>query len=307
LAVYRDGKKVGNAIVYATSWSFTDLGAADGNHSYLAQVEDSAGRTGAASTSFMLRIDATAPTQMITVSSVSDNVGAEIGSLNNGATTDDASPDLNGILSGALGADERLLIYRDGVYLGQATVSGTSWAFADANVTNGNHTYTAANFDAAGNIGPASNNFILSVAALRTISGTNGSDVLSGTVSADRISGVADVGTKIGKGTIDVLTGNGGADLFVLGDSRGRFYDDGKAASAGASDYARITDVALGDKLQLKGGASDYLQAWSSLGGYSGTGIYYDSNRNQVLDSRDELIALVENHGALDSTYFMFV
>jgi hypothetical protein len=48
---------------------------------------------------------------------------------------------------------------------------------------------------------------------------------------ADLISGVGTA--KLGKGTIDTLTGGAGDDVFVLGDSRGRFYDDGSARSSG--------------------------------------------------------------------------
>jgi hypothetical protein len=96
--------------------------------------------------------------------------------------------------------------------------------------------------------------------------------------------------------------------VFVLGDSRGRFYDDGTARSSGSSDYARITDFSTGDKLQLKGSAAEYLQSWiNNLNGLSGTGIYHDSNGNGVLDSRDELIALVQNAGPLDPSSFIFV
>jgi Ca2+-binding RTX toxin-like protein len=112
----------------------------------------------------------------------------------------------------------------------------------------------------------------------------------------------------LGKGTIDILTGGGGSDLFVLGDARGRFYDDGSSRSAGTADYARITDFAAGDKLQLKGSPADYLQSWvQSLDGASGTGIYHDSNGNGSLDNRDELIALVQNHGPIDPSNFLFV
>jgi hypothetical protein len=80
------------------------------------------------------------------------------------------------------------------------------------------------------------------------------------------------------------------------------------ARSSGSSDYARITDFSTGDKLQLKGSAAEYLQSWiNNLNGFSGTGIYHDSNGNGVLDSRDELIALVQNAGPLDPSSFIFV
>jgi Ca2+-binding RTX toxin-like protein len=139
------------------------------------------------------------------------------------------------------------------------------------------------------------------------VGGTTRNDVLVGTAGKDLISGVG-AGAKLGKGTIDALTGGSGDDVFVLGDSRGRFYDDGSARSSGTSDFARITDFGAGDKLQLKGVAGDYLQGWiNNLQGFSGTGIYHDSNDNGVLDSRDELIALVQGHGPLDTASFLYI
>jgi hypothetical protein len=118
---------------------------------------------------------------------------------------------------------------------------------------------------------------------------------------------VPNTGTKIGRGTLDVLTGKGGDDLFVIGDVRGRFYDDGSSRSAGTGDYVRITDFGEGDKLQLRGEADDYLQRWISLKGVSGTGIYHDSNNNGTWDSRDELVALIQNHSPLDSSDMIFM
>jgi subtilisin family serine protease len=59
--------------------------------------------------------------------------------------------------------------------------------------------------------------------------GTTGNDTITGGNGNDRISGVLASGTTasaMGAGQIDVLTGSSGADVFVLGDSRGVFYDD---------------------------------------------------------------------------------
>src|SRR5690606_36381594 len=97
---------------------------------------------------------------------------------------------------------------------------------------------------------PAPGQFIL---------GTAGSDTLAGGDGPDTICGVPLTGNKLGHGTVDVLTGGAGADLFVLGDARGAFYDDGRADTAGMNNYARITDFEAGDKLQLAGSAGDYF------------------------------------------------
>jgi hypothetical protein len=213
---------------------------------------------------------------------------------------------VSGTVSGPLGPDESLVVFRDGIKVGVGSVSGTGWSFTDS-AGSGTSVYTARVLDAAGNLGPWSIPGSVSP-VLNKVIGTDRADVLLGTSGADLISGVRETGTKLGKGVIDVLTGNGGADVFVLGDARGRFYDDGAPRNSGSSDYARITDFALGDKVKLKGTAAEYLQGWiSNLNGFSGTGIYHDSNRNGVLDTKDELIALIQNHGTLDSGSFIFV
>lgn len=163
VAIYRDGQKVGTATVTASGWTFTDPGAADGGHTYVAQVEDQAGNKGVASTNFTLTIDATAPTQTAIIAAAQDDVGAKTGALASGAVTDDKAPVLQGALSAALGQGEVLAVYRDGVKVGTATVSGTNWSFADSNVTDGAHSYTTRIEDAAGNVGPTSAAFALKV------------------------------------------------------------------------------------------------------------------------------------------------
>jgi Ca2+-binding RTX toxin-like protein len=113
-------------------------------------------------------------------------------------------------------------------------------------------------------------------------------------------------GGKLGFGTIDKLTGNGGADVFILGDSRGMFYDDGTAKASGLKDYAVITDFGMDDKIQLKGASQEYLQSWRTLNGVSGTAIFHDTNKDGILDNRDEMIALVQDYGYLSQTNFLF-
>jgi hypothetical protein len=307
VAVYRDGQKIGTGAVNSTAWTFSDPGASEGSHGYVARVEDTSGKQGAPSTSFTLTIDTTAPKQAVNISAAVDDVGAVTGTLSSGATTDDTSPFVKGSLSSELMTGEALVVYRDGIKIGQASVSATQWSFSDSNVPAGTRSYTARVEDGAGNAGSSSNSFSLTLSQSQSVTGTMGNDVLSGTSGADRISGVPDSGTHIGKGTKDVLTGGGGSDLFILGDSRGVFYNDGKNGSSGAGDYVRITDFGADDKLQLKGSLSDYFQAQRSIDGFSGHAVYYDSNGNGALDSRDELIALVQSYERIDLAGMLFV
>jgi subtilisin family serine protease len=143
-----------------------------------------------------------------------------------------------------------------------------------------------------------------------TLWGTSGSDVLTGTAGNDRISGVMASGTSqasMGVGQIDVLTGGSGADVFVLGDSRGVFYNDGIKNNLGVSDHALITDFTRGeDKLQLTKGFSYILGV--SDGNLS---LYLDLNRNRNLESfgsnQDELIAVLQGVTTLTNSDLILV
>lgn len=129
-----------------------------------------------------------------------------------------------------------------------------------------------------------------------TLWGSTGSDVITGGAGNDRLAGVLATGTTaaaLGAGQIDRLTGLAGADVFVLGDSRGVFYDDRLAGNQGASDYARIIDFKVGeDKLQLRSGV--YLRTVSG----GNLSLYWDRNNTGRVEisgnNRDELIAVLE-------------
>ena len=138
----------------------------------------------------------------------------------------------------------------------------------------------------------------------QVIYGTTGSDVLVGGTGDDIISGIPATGNNLGKGTIDRLTGGAGNDLFILGDSRGHFYDDNNARNSGTNDRAVITDFSDGDRIQLDPG--DYFLRAANVKGDSGTGIYFDTNGNGIWDSRDELIAIVQGDKAVTFADIIF-
>ena len=135
-----------------------------------------------------------------------------------------------------------------------------------------------------------------------TLWGTTRADTITGNNGDDRLAGVSSTGTTataMGAGQIDTLTGQAGADVFLLGDTRGVFYDDRIAGNLGSGDYARINDFVSGiDKLQVKAGTS-YLYTVST----SGLSLYWDRNNNGQLNrngsSRDELIAVLQGVSSL--------
>ena len=126
----------------------------------------------------------------------------------------------------------------------------------------------------------------------QTIWGTNGNDVLTGSFGDDIISGITKAGTNTGKGQIDTLTGLAGADIFVLADGRGVFYNDKNARSQGTNDYGIIKDFSIGDgdKLQLQAGLQ-YLYSYDSSANAT---YFYLGNGDSRFNAADELIARLD-------------
>ena len=138
-----------------------------------------------------------------------------------------------------------------------------------------------------------------------TLWGTNGNDIITGGAGDDFIAGVARTGTDLtsmGRGQFDILTGGLGKDVFVLGDSRGTFYDDGIKSNHGANDYALIKDFKAGeDKIQVKRGQGVVWQTFDN-----NLFVYRDLNRNRSIETsgpnRDDLIAILEGVTTLSNS-----
>jgi len=132
------------------------------------------------------------------------------------------------------------------------------------------------------------NNAITGNSAANSLSGFLGDDILVGNGGSDTLTG-ANAKTG-GTGEIDTLSGGSGSDLFVLGNSSGRFYDDRSDSTIGASDYALVTDFKVGeDSLQLRGNASSYYLAASPVSGVDGSGLFFKGGVT------DELIAVLRS------------
>ncbi|NQZ32234.1 MAG: Ig-like domain-containing protein [Oceanospirillaceae bacterium] len=123
-------------------------------------------------TSKTVDVDNSAPSQVASIDTISDDQAPSIGIVANGAVTNDVTPILAGRLNLVLAADEQLNVLRDGVIIGQANVSGAGlnvvWNFSDniaANpLINGNtYLYTVQVVDDAGNQGVESASYSISI------------------------------------------------------------------------------------------------------------------------------------------------
>jgi len=88
-------------------------------------------------------VDFPTPVQTVTISGISDNVAPVTGTVANGGASNDNSPDLAGSLSSGLNTGDVLAIYRDGVKIGNASVTGNSWTYHDNGLTDATYSYTA--------------------------------------------------------------------------------------------------------------------------------------------------------------------
>jgi uncharacterized membrane protein len=96
-----------------------------------------------------------------TITGVLDDVLPRVGTIPNGDNTNDSTPTLQGRLDANLGAGQSVMILRDGLAIGQASVSGTEWTFTDRLSAEGDYSYVAVVSDAGGRNGSPSEGFRL--------------------------------------------------------------------------------------------------------------------------------------------------
>jgi Ca2+-binding RTX toxin-like protein len=145
--------------------------------------------------------------------------------------------------------------------------------------------------------GSSGNDNLSGNAGTDTIIGGFGNDTLNGGEGDDRLIGVepliAGTGIGFGAGEVDTLTGSGGRDTFVLGDSTRVYYLDGDPLTTGELDYALITDFNQGeDVIQLQGGTNLYsLDFFPTTAGRIDAALIYDPG----VTARGEVIGILQN------------
>ncbi|KLG05706.1 hypothetical protein YA49_18705, partial [Enterobacter cloacae subsp. cloacae] len=148
--VIDNGEVIGNTTVDEDgNWTFTpetDLG--EGDHEISVIIEDKNGDQTEPSPPWTVIVDTTPPDASV-IGSIIDDVGAIQGNLNNGDSTDDTRPTLNGTAE----AGAVVAIYDNGQKIGETTADAQgNWSFTpETELTEGGHSLTVTATDAAGN------------------------------------------------------------------------------------------------------------------------------------------------------------
>ena len=119
------------------------------SYAYTARVEDAADNLGAASNTYDITIDTTAPTAAVDITAITDDTGTA-----GDFKTSDTVLMVSGT-NGALGAGEKVQVSNDGgaTWFDVTPDAGTTWHYDDPDTHAGNFTYLARVVDAADNVG----------------------------------------------------------------------------------------------------------------------------------------------------------
>lgn len=153
-------------------WSFTpEVALSEGAHGFSAIAVSLGGAESAASNTYAVRVDTIAPDRPI-IDAVRDNVGAWMGDLENGQTTDDRTP----TFVGKAEPSSTIIVFKGGEEVGFATVDELGgWTYTAERLAYGEHRFTFQSFDVAGNVSDASDEWVVVVAMAMRSAQDNGS------------------------------------------------------------------------------------------------------------------------------------
>ncbi|MGI2905031.1 calcium-binding protein [Tolypothrix sp. VBCCA 56010] len=151
--------------------------------------------------------------------------------------------------------------------------------------------------------GTASDDFLLGNEGWDVIIGDAGNDLLFGGAGSDVLNGY---GASFVSGEVDVLIGEDGVDIFVLGDPYRSYYNDQNSSTSGTGDYALIADFNFNqDFMVLKGKFSDYI--FRPNENSTGLSIFLDNDGVVGYSFNDELIAKMDGVTSISPVDIMFV
>jgi hypothetical protein len=152
ITVFDGDRSIGSTTVHTDgTWTFSTPLLAKGSHDFFVSAVSAVSGITLISNHLVVHMvggSIPAPSAIATITSALDEFSDPAGNhhlsvVENGSKTANASPKLLGTLDSALHQGEVLVVYRDGVKLGQADVRGTSWSFQDKDLAAGSHVYAA--------------------------------------------------------------------------------------------------------------------------------------------------------------------
>jgi hypothetical protein len=227
------------------NWTFdyTGTSLAGGTHVFTATSTDGGGNESAPSSNFSVTIDISAPSAPVITA-----ISSDTGSSNNDGLTNDQTLTLTGTAE----ANSTVELFRGGVSIGSVTADGSgNWSFnyTATTLANGSYSFTAAATDIAGNTGPASTAFNVTIdtaaPAAPVISGiTNDTGSSNDGITSDQT--LVITGTAEANSVVELLR-NGVSIGTTTANSSGAWSFDYTGTSLAEGTYAftaRATDLA---------------------------------------------------------------
>mgnify|MGYP002651338978 FL=1 len=196
IIIYDNGTEIGRVTPVGTAWSFAANGLSESAHSFTAVAVDAAGNESAASATFGVTVDATAPAAPV-ITGYADDTGS----------SDFRTSDNTLVFSGTAEAGATVNVYLGATIVATGVADGAgNWTTAASGViADGYHTFFARATDAAGNQGMPSGGFVVQVdtvpppaPAITGYTNDNGLDSNDGisTQTWTTLSGTAVAGTR---------------------------------------------------------------------------------------------------------------
>ncbi|WP_158977032.1 Ig-like domain-containing protein [Cellulophaga sp. L1A9] len=260
--VFLDGTSLGAIVTNSTgvwSYDYTGTTLADGDYTLTAQATDLAGNSSIVSTDFDFTVDTSAPAAPA-VTAISDDTGSN--------TSDGITSDNTLQITGTAEANNTVEVFIDGVSIGTVLADGAGdWTFDYSGTTlaDGNYTITAQTIDLAGNSGPLSTAFPITIDAtapivVLEIYDITSDNIVNATEAAGTISITGKVTGEFNLGDLVTLTINGvstsGAidasgyfTIIVSGNNLALDADTTVAGSISSSDTVGNIGIATNNKL----------------------------------------------------------
>ncbi|ADV50090.1 Two component regulator three Y domain-containing protein [Cellulophaga algicola DSM 14237] len=260
--VFLDGVSLGTVGTNSSgAWSYDHTGTslADGDYILTAQATDLAGNSSIVSADFPFTVDTIAPTAPM-VTAISDDTG---GNTSDGITSDNTLQ-----ITGTAEANNTVEVFIDGISIGTVLANGSGdWNFDYTGTTlaDGDYIVTAQTIDLAGNSGPTSTNFPITIDATAPSVGISIDNITAdNTVNAVEASGSITITGKVtGEYTtgdivtllINAMSSTGAIDasgdfmIVVSGNDLALDSDTTVAGSVSSADCAGNIGTATGAKV----------------------------------------------------------